>query len=105
VARVDQPVQYTHERVHVLERESRGWLVEDVERPAGSPARQLRRELHALGLAARERRRRLADADVAEPNIVECLELRPEARERLEELHGLLDRHVQYLRDGLSADL
>ena len=36
---------------------------------------------------------------------MECLELRPDARERLEELHGLLDRHVQYLRDVLSAEV
>ena len=59
----------------VVEVEAGGRLVEDVEGLAGRPLRELGRQLHALRLAAGERRRRLAEVDVAHPDVVQRLEL------------------------------
>jgi pSer/pThr/pTyr-binding forkhead associated (FHA) protein len=66
VAVVDQLVQHFQQLAHVVEMQAGGRLVEDVERAAGGAARQFLRQLDALRLAARQRRRLLADMDVAE---------------------------------------
>ena len=82
-------------------------LVEDVERPARRDLRELGRELDALRLAARQRRRGLPEADVAEADVVERLQPAADLRDVLEELDGLLDRHVEHVGDrlALEADL
>ena len=80
---------------HVVEVQAGRRLVEDVERPAGAAPLQLARELDALRLAAGERRRRLAELDVAEADVVERLQLAPDRRDVLEEVQRLLDRHVE----------
>ena len=66
VARFDELVEHVEELRDVVEVQARRRLVEDVERAAGGALGQLARELDALGLAARERRRRLAEMDVVE---------------------------------------
>ena len=75
VALVHQPVQHLEQQPHVLEVEAGGRLVEDVERAAGVALGQLGGELDPLGLAAAQRRRRLAQMDVAQPDVVQQLEL------------------------------
>ena len=82
VAAVDQPVEDLEQLLDVGEVEPGRRLVEDVERPAGRPPRQLGRQLDPLRLAARQRRRRLAEVDVAEADVVERLELGPDVRAR-----------------------
>jgi hypothetical protein len=62
VAVVDQLVQHFEQLRHVVEMQAGGRLVEDIERAAGGAARQFLGQLHALRLAARQRRRLLADA-------------------------------------------
>src|SRR5665811_1910935 len=69
VAAVNKTVEHAHQHAHVLEMETRRWLVKDIEGSTRIALRQLGGELDALGLSARERRRRLAQVDVAEPNI------------------------------------
>jgi hypothetical protein len=54
-------VQHFQQLGDVVEVQARGRLVENVERAAGGALRQLLRELDALRLAARQRRRLLAD--------------------------------------------
>ena len=73
VARVHEPVEHLEELLDVREVEPGGRLVEDVDRLAGGAPRELRGQLHALRLAARERRGRLAEADVAEADVHERL--------------------------------
>ena len=75
VAAVDQPMEDLEQLLDVGEVEAGRRLVEDVQRPAGRPPRELGRELDALRLAAGQRRRRLAEVDVAEADVVERLEL------------------------------
>jgi hypothetical protein len=67
VALVDQLVQHFQQLLGVLEVQAGGRLVEDVERAAGGALAELLGQLHALGLAARQGRRLLADLDVARP--------------------------------------
>ena len=71
VAAVDQAVQQVQQLGDVVEVQAGRRLVEDVERPAGGALGQLPGELHALRFAAGERRRRLAELDVAEADLVE----------------------------------
>ena len=73
----------------------------------GVALRQLQRELDALRLAARQRRRRLAERDVAQAHVEQRRELARDRRHRLEERERLLDRHRQHFVDVLAlvADL
>ena len=59
-------------------------------------------ELDALRLAARERRGRLAEVDVAEPDVVEQLELLGDAPLRAEEVEGVRDGEVEHVGDALA---
>ena len=66
--------------------------------------RQLLGELDALRLAARQRRRLLADMDVVEADAVQQRQHVAHARHRLEELERLLDRHVEHVGDRLALE-
>src|SRR5262249_359974 len=52
VAAVGETPQYSEQALDVVEMESGGGLIEDVERPSGGATRQLLRELDTLRLAA-----------------------------------------------------
>jgi hypothetical protein len=77
-------------------------LVEHVDAAPVGAALQLGRELDALRLAARERRGRLPEAHVAEPDVDEGLEVAVDRLDRLEELGRLGDRHLEHLGDVLA---
>ena len=79
-------------------------LVEDVERPAGRDLRELLRELDPLRLAARERRRGLAELHVVEPDVVQRLQPPADLRDLGEERERLLDRHREHVRDRLPLE-
>ena len=104
VAPVDEPVQDAQQVRRVLEREARRRLVEDVERLACGALRELARQFDALRLAAAQRRRRLAEPDVAEPHRLERLQLRPDARDVGEELVRLRYGHRQHVGDARVAE-
>ena len=59
-------------RLHVLEVQARGGLVQNVERPAGLALAQLARQLDALRFAARKRRGGLAQMNVAQTHVVQA---------------------------------
>ena len=71
VALVDQALEDVEQLADVLEVQAGRRLVEDVDGAAGGSLLQLGRELDALGLTAGEGRRRLAEPDVAEADLVE----------------------------------
>ena len=79
-------------------------LVEDVERAPGGAPRQLLRQLHPLRLAAGERRRLLADLDVAEADPHQRRHLLADRRHRGEERLGVLHRHVEHVGDALALE-
>src|SRR5690348_2455358 len=58
---LDQPLQRRQELGDIVEVQPGGRLVEDVQRTLAGSLRQVRGQLYALGLASRERGRRLAE--------------------------------------------
>jgi hypothetical protein len=71
VALIHKAVQHVEQEPHVLEVETRGRFIEDVQGPAGVPFGELGGQLDPLGLAARERRGCLAQVDVAQTHVVQ----------------------------------
>src|SRR5699024_4594336 len=62
-------------------------------------------ELHALRLTAGQRGRRLTQAHVTQANVHQRVEVAGDRGDRLEELRGLGDRHVEHLGDVLALVL
>ena len=67
--------------------------------------RQLLGELHALRLAARQRRRRLPELDVAEADVLQRPQLVGDRREVLEQRQRLIDGQLEHVGDRLAAVL
>ena len=88
----------------VLEVQAGGGLVEEVDRVAGGALGQLGGQLHPLRLAARQRRRRLAEAHVAEADVDQRLHVAGDRRLVGEELERLLARQVEHLGDVLALE-
>ena len=92
VAQVDQAVEHVQQLADVVEVQAGGRLVEDVERPPGVGPAKLGGQLDALGLAAGERRRRLAQRQVVEPDVGQRLQDPADLRDVGEQLQGLATR-------------
>ena len=103
VAGVNEALQHDEKLANVLEVQARGRLVKDVERLAGLPAVQLLGKLHALSLAARKRRGRLAQAHIAQAHVVQGLELALDGGDGRKEDKGLLHGHLEHVGDRLAA--
>src|SRR4029453_8661551 len=80
-------------------------LVENVERPPRAALRQFARQLHALRLAAAQRRRRLTKRDVAESDALQRAELGRDRRKVLENRQRLIDREIEDVGDRFAAIL
>ncbi|EAT07204.1 hypothetical protein SKA58_11960 [Sphingomonas sp. SKA58] len=104
VALVDQRVEDFEEFADVLEMEAGGGLVQYVEGVAGGAAGEFLGELDALGLAAREGRRLLADLDIAKADFGEHRHLVADGGDGLEEFDRILDRHVEHVGDRLALE-
>ena len=102
VPRVDELLQHFDELVDVRHMQSGRWLVEDIERPAGRPLGELGRQLHALRLAAGERRGALSELDIPEADVDERLDAVADLRQIVEEAERLLRRHVEHIRNALA---
>ena len=103
VAGVAQAEKRVGQQLDVREMQARGRLVEHVERAAGGLARKLGRELHALRFAARQRGRGLAELNVAEADLAKRDQPLADARDRLEQLVGLVDREIERVGDRQPA--
>src|SRR3954449_386431 len=83
--------------------QARGRLVEDVD---AALLRQVRGQLEPLALAAGERGERLAERDVAEPDVDQAGEDLVRRRDAgREELGSLGRRHREHLADVAAAEL
>ena len=100
VAEIDQAVQHVEQLADVVEVQAGRRFVEQVERLAGAGPGQFGGELHALGLAAGQRRRRLAERHVAEADVVERLQDVANLRDVVEQFERLADAHVQHVGDA-----
>ena len=101
---LDQAVQHLEQLLDVGQVQARGGLVEHVQRAAGGDLLQLGGELDALRLAARQRRRGLAEPDVVEADVVQRLQAAAQLRDLREELERLLDRHLEHVGDRLALE-
>ena len=77
-------------------------LVEDVEQPLAAVRRQVRGDLDPLRLAARQRRRRLAEPQVAEADLVEHLQPAQHLRRAAEERQRLADGQIEHLVESIA---
>ena len=102
VARFGQALQNADELVHVCHVQPGRRLVQDIKRLACRAAAELRRQLHALRLAAGKGRRCLPQLHVSQADVVERFELAADALVILEEGDGFLDVHVQHVGDILA---
>ena len=106
LAGVDEPVEQGEQLLDVGQVQAGGRLVEDVDTALLAHAGG---QLEPLPLAARQRRQRLAQAEIAEPDVVEPLEDGERGRDaRLtlaEELQGLARRHREHLADVTAAEV
>ena len=75
-----------------------------IERPAGRGPAELGGELDALGFAAGERRARLAERQVSQPDVVQRIEPSQDPRHGVEERAALVDAHLQHVADRLPLE-
>ena len=102
IAAVDEHLQDVHQFMDVGRMEARRRFVEDVQRPAGAALGQFRRQFDTLGFAAGQGRRRLAQADIAQTDLLEGLHLIDDARLVFKEIAGVVDGHVEDVGNGLA---
>ncbi|CAK9134584.1 unnamed protein product, partial [Ilex paraguariensis] len=112
VARIDQAVQHADELVHIGHVQAhRGFVqhIERVRRLVAAPGHvvahlgQLGDELDALGFAARQRGRGLAQREIAQAHVLEQLQRVGDAGHAGEELDGLVHLHLQHIANALAA--
>ena len=72
---IDQPFEGRQQLGDVVEVQAGSRLVADEERAFVGGLREMRRQLDALGFAARKRRGRLAQAQIAQADFVQQLQL------------------------------
>ena len=105
VPRLEQLAERRQQLRDVVEVQPGRRLVEDVEQAVAAVGRQVRRDLDALRLAARERGRGLAQAQVSEADLVEHLQAAQHLGRGAEEGERLAHRHVEHLVDVPPAVL
>ena len=81
-----------------------GGLIQHIEGLASRDARELLGELYALRFTTRKRRGRLPQADITTANILQCLQLAADARERFKVLQRAVHGHVQDVRDAFVLE-
>ena len=105
VAGLQQLLERRQQLRDVVEVQAGGRLVEDVEDAVAGLGREVRGDLDALRFAARQRRRGLAEAQVAEADLVEHLQPAQDLRRGAEERQRLAHGHVEDLVDVAAAVL
>src|SRR5690349_12470160 len=105
MAGVDQAVEALDQALDIGEVQPGCRLVEDVDGVLGAlQFRELAGDFDALRFAARERRGRLSERQVAEAEVVEYLDAFADGRLAGEERDALLDGHIEDVGDGFSAE-
>ena len=107
VAALDEFAQDLCQLGNIVEMETGGGLIQDIDGLSGTLSGKFRRQLDALGLAAGELRGGLAELDIAQSHIIERLDLAADGGNIFKKFQRLLDSHFQDIRDvfALVADL
>ena len=104
IAGIDQSLQGFQQARDILEVQTRGRFVQDIERLAGRRPLQFGGEFDTLGLATAQRRRRLAQRQVAEADVLQRDQAPSDLRQVAEELGGLVDGHREDVVDVLVLE-
>ncbi len=99
VSPIHEELHHLHQLVDIGEVQTGCGFVEDIKGFPRAAFAQLQGELHALGLASRERQGTLSQTDVIEANVTECVQSALDLRNRGKELLRLFYRHLQDLVD------
>src|SRR5262245_50108050 len=102
---VHESVEDAEQPLHVVQMQARGRLVEDVEHVAAGSGGQLGGDLQALRLPSRQGGGRLAQAEIAETDVLEHAQSSGEGRLVGEEVQRLVDGHLEDLAHVPSAVL
>ncbi|MNC34463.1 hypothetical protein D3C75_828980 [compost metagenome] len=105
VAPIPQLVQHLEQLLDVVEVQTRGRLVQDIEGLAGVALGELPRQLDPLRLAPRQGSGRLAEPDIGEAHVHQGLQLARHRRNGVEEFAGIFHRHLEDLVDVLALVL
>jgi len=100
VTLIHQPLDHIHQLVHVVEAQTRGGLIDQVEGFAGGAPGKFGGELHPLRLTAGESGGRLAQLHLAEAHSHKGAQPIGRLGNGGEHLTGLLHRHLQHVSDG-----
>src|SRR5208337_3734630 len=103
-AQVRQPMQNFKQLAHIVEMQAGGGLVEKVESAPCLAFAQFAGELHALGFAAGQSGRALAQLHVTEADIDQGLQLLANVRYVFKDRQSVLDGEVQDIRNGVSLE-
>ena len=104
VALIDERLQNVEQSSDILEMQAGGRFVQNVERTARRPSRQLFRKFDPLRLAAGQGCGLLSDMDVTKPDPLQGHHLVTDRRNRLEGFRRLIDRHGQHVGDGMVLE-
>src|SRR6185503_2843972 len=100
---IDQRTERSQQLVDVVKVQACRRLVEDVERLGSGSLQQVRSELDALRFAAGQRRRRLAQPQVAQPNVIQNTQAIRNLLHFTKETDRLAHSHVQHFVNILAA--
>ena len=100
VARVDQSSQDLEQSLHIGGVQAHRRFIQNVQSTPGGAPRELSSQLDPLSLTPGKRRGRLAQANVAQPHVVQGLQLASDRRDILKEAQGLIDGHVKDIGDA-----
>ena len=101
VTQTHQTLENFEQLPHIVEVQPGGGFIEQIERAPGLAAAQLARQFDPLRLSSRERGRRLPQVDVAQPDVVQRLELGLDLRDVLEQRQRVFHGRIQQVGDGV----
>ena len=101
ITAVHQPLKQQHEVVDVIQVQSRGGFVQNIQRARLLGAAQLPAQLDPLGLSAGQAAGRLSQTQVPKTHFHQECEPARQAGNGVEELHCLTGAQIQHLGDAL----
>ena len=104
VAGIHESVQNLKKFLDIGEVESRCGLIEDVDRLAGRSFAEFPRQFDPLSLAARQRRRWLAEFQIVEPDVVQRFQQPMNLRDVHKMVEGFLHIHVEDVGDVFAFE-
>ncbi len=85
-----------------MEVQARGGLIENINRLTGRALLQFGREFHPLRLSTGEGCGRLSESHITQAHVDQGLQVAMDSANRLEELRGLFNGHVQHIGNRLA---